>query len=94
MYVVREETGWRRVQSYRNSSFDDKVQMPPQEVWDKKSTGLVTCGLIGKRKKKSNSVGEISSFISKICDKRKKMSVSVGLNTEFTHLKSHLGSEN
>lgn len=51
---------------YRNSSFDDNVQMPPQDVFDRKSTGLVTCGLIGKRKKKSNSPGVISSFVKSI----------------------------
>lgn len=49
-----------------NSSFDDSVQMPPHEVFDRKSTGLVTCGLSGKRRKKSNSVDVISSLISNI----------------------------
>lgn len=51
---------------YLNSSFDDNVHIPPQDVWDKKSTGLVTCGLIGNRRKKSNSAVVISSPISKI----------------------------
>lgn len=50
----------------RNSSLDDNVQIPPHDVFDRNSTGLVTCGLMGKRKKKSNSVDVISSFINKI----------------------------
>uniref|UniRef100_A0A1B0BD91 Uncharacterized protein n=1 Tax=Glossina palpalis gambiensis TaxID=67801 RepID=A0A1B0BD91_9MUSC len=40
----------------RNSSFEAKLQIPPHDKLERKSTGLVTCGLIGKRKRKSNSV--------------------------------------
>lgn len=53
--------------SYRNSSLDDSVQMPPHDVFERKSTGLVTCGLMGNRRKKSNSAELISSFINRIC---------------------------
>lgn len=54
----------------RYSSLDDSVQIPPHDVFDRNSTGLVTCGLMGKRKKKSNSVDVISSFINKIYKKK------------------------
>lgn len=37
------------------SSLDDKLLTPPQLESDKKSTGLVTCGIMGNLKKKSNS---------------------------------------
>lgn len=64
IYVLKKKK-WEKKQ-YRNSSLADKVQTPPHDVFDRKSTGLVTCGFIGKRKKKSSSADVISSLISKI----------------------------
>lgn len=48
---------------FLNSSFPAREQMPPQLWLERKSTGLVTWGLTGKRRKKSRSAGEISSLI-------------------------------
>lgn len=53
----------------RKSSLEAKLQMPPHAVFDRKSTGEVTWGLMGNRSKKSTSATEISSFIRRICKK-------------------------
>lgn len=50
----------------RNSSLAERLQMPPQLEFDRKSTGLVTCGLIGNLNRKSKSAGKTSSLVSKI----------------------------
>lgn len=67
VYIAIEWIFIGNIYTYRNSSFADNVHTPPHDVFDRKSTGLVTCGLIGNRKKKSNSADVISSFINKIC---------------------------
>lgn len=44
--------------------------IPPQELLLRKSTGVVTFGVAGKRNRKSSSTELISLFIIKICSSR------------------------
>ena len=37
----------------------ERALMPPQLLWDRKSTGLTALGTTGNLKRKSNSVGSI-----------------------------------
>uniref|UniRef100_A0A1A9ZDH3 Uncharacterized protein n=1 Tax=Glossina pallidipes TaxID=7398 RepID=A0A1A9ZDH3_GLOPL len=58
-YNKRHDVSMSR-SKFRNSSFEAKLQIPPHDKLERKSTGLVTCGLMGKRKRKSNSVDKTS----------------------------------
>lgn len=51
---------------FLNSSLVARLHTPPQLELDRKSTGLVKCGFMGKRKRKSKSAARISSFIKRI----------------------------
>jgi len=57
---------WAFLKSYRNSSRVLSDRTPPQEVFDRKSTGEVTWGVIGNRSRKSRSGTDISSFAKSI----------------------------
>jgi len=84
---------------YLKSSLEDKLRIPPQLESDRKSTGLVTCGIIGNRKKKSSSCGLISSFINRICNhiilnnESTSLTLKLDKRQSGTHLKGHLRSE-
>ena len=55
---------------FLNWSMLDAALMPPQLVWERKSTGLVTLGVMGKRSRKSSSGGSMDLLISNICKDR------------------------
>lgn len=49
----------------KTSRFDSAL-MPPQHVLERKSTGLITLGVAGKRRRKSNSPGSMALCIIRI----------------------------
>lgn len=55
---------------FLNSSFVAKLHIPPQLEFERKSTGLVTCGFMGNLSRKSRSVDKISSFIKRIYNRK------------------------
>lgn len=57
---------------FLNSSLPANEQMPPQLWFERKSTGLVTWGLMGKRRKKSSSAEVISSLMRRTWNILKK----------------------
>lgn len=66
--------------SYRNSSLVARLLMPPQLVLVRKSTGEVTCGVMGNLRKKSSSPAVTSFRTNKIwkaiCDAKISLSHS------------------
>ena len=52
---------------FRNCSMAERALMPPQQWLERSSTGLVTLGTAGNRRRKSSSAGSICLLISRTC---------------------------